>query len=69
MAEVIMFLTFLRVATSWSFIAIVQRVSSTAPASGSLGLEPRLPPARDHAASLMLQARHYQLGNMSRCRG
>ena len=45
----ITFLTFLRVAANWSFIAMAQRTNSTAPASGSLGLEPRLPPARDHA--------------------
>jgi hypothetical protein len=47
----ITFLTFLRVAANWSFIAMAQRMNSTAPASGSLGLEPRLPPARDHADS------------------
>jgi hypothetical protein len=47
----ITFLTFLRVAANWSFIAMVQRTNSTAPASGSLGLEPRLPPARDHAGN------------------
>ena len=42
-------LTFLKVAGNWSFIAMAQRTNSTAPTSGSLGLEPRLPPARGRA--------------------
>jgi hypothetical protein len=48
---------FLRVAANWSFIAMAQRTNSTASASGSLGLEPRLPPARDHAESSSYRAR------------
>jgi len=35
---------FLRVVANWSVIAMAQRTNSTSPASGSLGLEPRLPP-------------------------
>jgi hypothetical protein len=56
MIDLTIYITFLRFATSPLSIAITQRVSiSTAPVSGNLGLEPRLPPARDHAAKSTLQ--------------
>ena len=70
LSDVIMritFLTFLRVAASWSFIAMAQRTSSTAPTSGSLGLEPRPPPARDHAANKRLHRPITSLGSGLSC--
>jgi|HubBroStandDraft_6_1064221.scaffolds.fasta_scaffold339408_3 hypothetical protein len=47
----IIFFTFLRVAESWSLVAMAQRMSSTAPAP-SLGFEPRFSPTRDRAADI-----------------